>query len=110
MRKHRMDMNPFELLKNMKGIQENVKKMQEMLPTITATGSAGAGMVEVTINGKFIVTDIHIEKDIVDPNDLGTLQVLLSSAFNDASAKIQQKIQSEGMKYAGPLGGFTPQA
>ncbi len=104
-----MDMNPFELLKNMKGIQENVKKMQEMLPSITATGSAGAGMVEVTINGKFIVTEVHIEKDMVDPEDVQTLQVLLLSAFNDASAKIQQKIQSEGMKYAGPLGGMMPQ-
>lgn len=102
-----MDMNPFELIKNMKGIQENVKKMQEMLPTITAVGSAGAGMVEVTINGKFIVTQIHIDKDMVDPEDVATLEVLLTSAFNDASAKIQQKIQSEGMKYASP---FTTQA
>ncbi|NCC65348.1 MAG: YbaB/EbfC family nucleoid-associated protein [Spirochaetia bacterium] len=105
-----MDMNPFELLKNMKGIQENVKKMQDMLVTITATGSAGAGMVEVTINGKFVVTAIHIDKDLVDPEDVGTLEVLLSSAFNDASAKIQQKIQSESMKYASPFGSFNPQA
>ncbi|ADY14843.1 YbaB/EbfC family nucleoid-associated protein [Sphaerochaeta globosa] len=95
-----MDMNPFELLKNMKGIQENMKRMQDLLPTITATGSAGAGMVEVTLNGKFIVTDVHIEKELVDPQDIQTLQVLITSAFNDASAKIQQKIQSEGLKYA----------
>jgi hypothetical protein len=92
-----MDMNPFELLKNMKGIQENMKRMQDLLPTITATGSAGAGMVEVTLNGKFIVTDVHIDKELFD---IETLQVLISSAFNDASAKIQQKIQSEGIKYA----------
>ena len=95
-----MDMNPFELLKNMKGIQENMKRMQDLLPTITATGSAGAGMVEVTLNGKFIVTDVHIDKELFDPQDIETLQVLISSAFNDASAKIQQKIQSEGIKYA----------
>ena len=104
-----MDMNPFELLKNMKGIQENVKKMQDNLPNITATGSAGAGMVEVTINGKFIVTKVAIEEDIVDPKDITTLQVLIMSAFNDASAKIQQKIQEEGMKYAGGLGSLMGQ-
>ncbi len=104
-----MDMNPFELLKNMKGIQENVKKMQDNLPNITATGSAGAGMVEVTINGKFIVTKVAIEEDIVDPKDITTLQVLVMSAFNDASAKIQQKIQEEGMKYAGGLGSLMGQ-
>lgn len=95
-----MDMNPFELLKNMKGIQENMKRMQDLLPTITATGSAGAGMVEVTLNGKFIVTDVHIDEELVDPKDIQTLQVLISSAFNDASAKIQQKIQNEGIKHA----------
>lgn len=95
-----MDMNPFDLIKNMKGIQENMKRMQDVLPTITATGSAGAGMVEVTINGKLVVTRVQIEKEIVDPNDVETLQVLIQSAFNDASAKIQQLIQSEGLKAA----------
>ena len=57
-----MDMNPFDLIKNMKGIQENMKRMQDILPTITATGSAGAGMVEVTVNGKLIVTSVKISR------------------------------------------------
>ncbi len=93
-------MNPFDLVKNMKGIQENMKRMQELLPTITATGSAGAGMVEVTINGKFIVTDLKIEESAVDPANIQMLTVLLQSAFNDATNKIQQKIQDEGLKAA----------
>ncbi len=95
-----MDMNPFDLIKNMKGIQENMKRMQDILPTITATGSAGAGMVEVTVNGKLIVTSVKIEKDIVDPNDVETLEILIQSAFNDASAKVQERLQSEGLKVA----------
>jgi DNA-binding protein YbaB len=37
-------MNPFELLKNAQAIKENMAKMQEILPTIQATGNAGAGM------------------------------------------------------------------
>jgi DNA-binding YbaB/EbfC family protein len=98
-----MSMNPFDLLKNMKGIQENMKRMQDILPTITATGSAGAGMVEVTINGKFIVTSVQIEEDVVNPSDVQTLQVLIASAFNDASTKIQQKIQDEGLKAASTI-------
>ncbi len=95
-----MDMNPFDLIKNMKGIQENMKRMQDILPTITATGSAGAGMVEVTVNGKLIVTSVKIEQDIVDPNDVETLEILIQSAFNDASAKVQERLQSEGLKVA----------
>ena len=95
-----MDMNPFDLIKNMKGIQENMKRMQDILPTITATGSAGAGMVEVTVNGKLIVTSVKIEQDIVDPNDVETLEILIQSAFNDASAKVQERLQSEGLQAA----------
>lgn len=105
-----MDLNPFELMKNMKGLQENMQKMQENLPKITATGSAGAGMVDITINGKFVVTEVKIAQEIVDPEDIGTLQVLIASAFNDASNKIQEKIKGEGLKYAGPLGSLMPQA
>ncbi|MDD3902734.1 MAG: YbaB/EbfC family nucleoid-associated protein [Sphaerochaeta sp.] len=104
-----MDMNPFELMKNMKGIQENVQKMQANLPYILATGSAGAGMVEVTINGKFVITEVKISPEIVDPSDISTLQVLVASAFNDASNKIQEKIKSESLKYAGAFGSMMPQ-
>lgn len=105
-----MEMNPFELMKNMKGIQENIQKMQEQLPGITATGSAGAGMVEVTVNGKFVVTRVDISPEIVDPADVSTLQVLVASACNDALNKVQEKIKQEGMKFAGPLGNLMPQA
>lgn len=104
-----MDMNPFELMKNMKGLQENMQKMQENLPKITAKGSAGAGMVDVTINGKLVVTEVKIASEIVDPADIGTLEVLIASAFNDASNKIQEKIKDEGLKQAGPLGSLMPQ-
>ena len=80
-------MNPFELLKNAQAIKENMAKMQEILPTIQATGNAGAGMVEITINGKFTVIDVKIEESVTD--DLETLQLLIQSAFNDASVKLQ---------------------
>lgn len=95
-------MNPFELLKNAQTIKENMAKMQEILPTIQATGNAGAGMVEITINGKFTVIDVKIEESVTD--DLETLQLLIQSAFNDASVKLQQKLQAEGLKAASTLG------
>ena len=95
-------MNPFELLKNAQAIKENMAKMQEILPTIQATGNAGAGMVEITINGKFTVIDVKIEESVTD--DLETLQLLIQSAFNDASVKLQQKLQAEGLKVVLILG------
>jgi hypothetical protein len=61
-------------------------------------------MVEITINGKYNITDIKIDKAIVDPEDVETLQVLVAAAFNSASENLQRKLQEEGTKMAGSLG------
>ncbi|MGD1816808.1 MAG: YbaB/EbfC family nucleoid-associated protein [Pleomorphochaeta sp.] len=97
-------MNPFDIMKNMKDLQKNVDAMKSQLETTFATGNAGAGMVEITINGKYNITDIKIDKAIVDPEDVETLQVLIAAAFNSASENLQRKLQEEGSKMAGSLG------
>ncbi len=91
-------------MKNMKDLQKNVDAMKSQLETTFATGNAGAGMVEITINGKYNITDIKIDKAIVDPEDVETLQVLVAAAFNSASENLQRKLQEEGTKMAGSLG------
>ncbi len=91
-------------MKNMKDLQKNVDAMKTQLETTFATGNAGAGMVEITINGKYNITDIKIDKAIVDPEDVETLQVLVAAAFNSASENLQRKLQEEGTKMAGSLG------
>lgn len=102
-------MNPFDMMKNLKDLQKNVDQVKSQLENIFATGNAGAGMVEITINGKYVITDIKIDKTIVDPEDVNTLQVLIAAAFNDASQKIQAKIQEESAKMAGSFGNLFGQ-
>jgi DNA-binding YbaB/EbfC family protein len=102
-------MNPFDMMKNMKDLQKNVDKMKSQLETIFATGNAGAGMVEITINGKYTITDIKIDKAIVDPEDVNTLQVLIAAAFNNASENLQGKLQEESTKMAGSFGNMFGQ-
>lgn len=102
-------MNPFDMMKNMKDLQQNVDKMKAQLETTFATGNAGAGMVEITINGKYMIKDIKIDKAVVDPEDVGTLQVLIAAAFNSASQNLQDKLQSESTKMAGSLGNIFGQ-
>jgi hypothetical protein len=102
-------MNPFDMMKNMKDLQKNVDKMKSQLETIFATGISGAGMVEITINGKYVITDIKIDKAIVDPEDVNTLQVLIAAALNNASENLQQKLQEESAKMAGSFGNMFGQ-
>ncbi|MBR7080302.1 MAG: YbaB/EbfC family nucleoid-associated protein, partial [Treponema sp.] len=46
-------MNPFELVKNLGNMKEQLQNMQNQIASIEATGSSGGNMVSVTLNGKF---------------------------------------------------------
>ena len=96
-------MNPFDVIKNMQNIQSQMQQMQSKLETMRATGSSGAGMVEITINGKMEVQSIHISSEIVDPSDISTLEVLVASAFNAAVNNIQDQLKSEATSLAGGM-------
>lgn len=81
-----------------------MKKMKEEITNLKATGSAGAGMVEVTINGDYMVQDLSINEAIVDKNDKQTMEVLIVSAFNDASQKIKTAIEDLARNQAALMG------
>ena len=87
-------MNQFEMMKNLAGMQTQLKNAQEQLSNITATGSSGGNMVVVTLNGKFELVDIKLDPICVDNRDIPMLQDLILSAFHDASQKIQEQIKS----------------
>jgi DNA-binding YbaB/EbfC family protein len=103
-----MNINPFELLKNAQKIQEQMGSFHERLEEITATGSSGAGMVEVDINGKLDVTAIRISPEAV--GDIEMLQDLVMSAFSDGIAKVREEIASQASEITGGfnLPGFIP--
>ena len=54
-------MNPFDMLKNIQSMKEQLGNIQEELAEITATGSSGGNIVNVTLNGKF---EIKLTSDI----------------------------------------------
>jgi len=79
-------MNIFEMVKNFKSLQNE-------LGDIEATGSSGADMVVVTLNGKFEVKELTIADEIIKKYDSTVVSQLVKAAFHDALQKIQQKIQ-----------------
>ncbi|MBO8437208.1 MAG: YbaB/EbfC family nucleoid-associated protein [Spirochaetes bacterium] len=87
------NMNPFELMKTMGSIQSQMKTIKEELSKITATGSAGAGLVEATVNGEFMVQKITISDSAMAMNDKGAIEVLTASAINDAINKVKEKTE-----------------
>ena len=82
-------MNPFEMMKTMGSLQSQMKTIKEEVAKITATGSAGAGLVEATVNGEFTLLSIKICDSAMAMNDKNALEVLIVSAVNDANEKVK---------------------
>jgi len=92
------------LMKQAQKLQADVAKVQEELAKMTCEASAGGGMVTATVNGQFDLVSLKIEKDAVDPNDVGMLQDLVIAAVNQAAAKVREESKA---KMASVMGGMN---
>lgn len=88
-------MNPFEMIKNLGGLQSQLKETQEKIATLKATGSSGGNMVQVTINGKFEMTDIKLDPICVDNRDVAMLQDLIIAAHHAACESMQETFKAQ---------------
>ena len=95
-----------DMLKRLADMQAQIAKAQEEIENRVATGTAGGGAVEVEITGGYKVKSLHIEPDVVDPDDMGMLEDLVIAAVNEALTQVQA-LHAEGMGSAVPdLGGL----
>lgn len=100
-------MNPFELLKDIDAIKKNLGDAQNQLAQISATGSSGGNIVNVTLNGKFEITNLRLDPVCVDPRDIKMLEDLIVAAHHDAITKIQEEIKSKFGPMLGDLQGLA---
>ncbi len=98
-----MDMK--KLMKQMQQAQTAAAKIQEELAGMTVEGQA-SGMVTVTMNGQGKLLGIKIKPEAVDPDDVESLEDLITVAVQDASAKADELQQNETQKSLGFLGGM----
>jgi nucleoid-associated protein EbfC len=99
-------MNIQKLMKQAQKAQIAQAEMQERLDATAIVGSAGGGMVSVTVNGSGTVRGIKLDKLVVDPSDVEALEDLLLVAIQDAQTKANELQQSEVQKIMGGLGGM----
>ena len=98
-----MDMN--EMMKKAQELSENMKQQQEELAKQTFSVSVGGEMVKMTFNGKQEAISIEIDSEVVDVNDIGTLQDLILSAVNEGLRQSQSNMQNNLGKQLGKMTG-----
>jgi DNA-binding YbaB/EbfC family protein len=91
--------NPFgnmaNIMKQAQAMQAQMAKLQEEAATKTVTGSAGGGMVTVTVNGAMELVGIVIDPEAVKGGDTEMLQDLVMAASNDALRKASQMMADQ---------------
>ncbi len=95
--------NLGQMMKQAQQMQAKMQEMQARLGEVEVAGQSGAGMVNVTVNGKGEMKKIKLDKAIVDPEDIEVLEDLIIAAFNDAKAKVEQHVADETSKLMGGL-------
>ena len=98
--------NMSNLMKQAQRMQRQMEEGQKELETKEFSASAGGGAVEVTINGKKEITSIKLAEEIVDPEDIETLQDAIVAAANEALRKADEANAELMGKMTGGLGGF----
>ena len=84
-----------DLIQSAQRMQQNLARIQQELERKAVEGSAGGGMVKATVNGRHQVLKVEIEKEIVDPADIGMLQDLIVAAVNQAMNKASELAKEE---------------
>jgi DNA-binding YbaB/EbfC family protein len=94
------------LMQQAQRLQTDMAKVQEEIAKIQCDGAAGGGIVTATVNGQFELVKLKIDKSVVDPNDVGMLEDLVTAAVNAAANKVKETSKDMMAKVMGPLAGM----
>lgn len=89
----------------MNNLLKQAQKMQDDMAALTAeleqreySGSAGGGLVSVTVSGKKKVLSVSIKPDAIDTDDIEMLEDLVTAACNDAIERAENEAAAEMQK------------
>ncbi len=95
--------NVAGLIKQAQKMREEFERVHEELKERVVEGSAGAGAVIATANGRGELLTVKITPEAVDPEDMEMLEDLVVAAANQALSKSQQLKEEELAKVTGGL-------
>ena len=79
--------NMNSVIKQAQKMQEEMEKIQQQTEEEQVEATSGGGVVKVVMNGKKELVSIKIDPDAVDPDDVETLEDLITAAINEAVKK-----------------------
>lgn len=95
--------NISDLMKQAKEMQDKMQELQKKVEQTEVEGTAGGGMVKITINGKHIATKVEIDPSLINVEEKDVLEDLFVAAINDATKKVSENMNNELGSMSGGL-------
>lgn len=95
--------NMSNMIKQAQKMQQDMLKMQEELEVAEFEAASGGGAVTVKATGKKEITEIKINPEVVDADDIEMLEDLILVAVNDVMKKVDGANQERLGKLTGGM-------
>ena len=95
--------NMQSMLKQAQKMQEEMAEKQAELEQREYDVAAGGGVINVKINGKKEILSVKIDPEVVDPDDVETLEDLIVAAVNEGIKKVEAVSAEEMAKITGSM-------
>lgn len=95
--------NLGQMMKQAQAMQQRMQEMQAEMETREVQGSAGGGMVTVTLNGKSELRGIKIDPALLKPEEAEILEDLIKAAHADAKGRADREMADEMQKLTAGL-------
>lgn len=96
-------MNMQNMMRQAQKLQKQMEKSQAELAATNFTGKSAQDLVVATFTGDKKLVSLDFKADVVDPDDLETLQDMISQAINNALEQIDEATKKTLGAFAGKL-------
>ena len=98
--------NMNNLMKQAQRMQKQMEEQAKALEEKTYEATAGGGVVKVVVSGKKEIQEVHLDPEVVDPDDIEMLEDLIMAATNEALRMQEDDQNSQLSKITGGMGGM----
>ena len=91
------------LMKQASELKSKMEAMQAELDRIEVEGTAGGGMVTVTMTAKGEVKSVNLDPSLMKPEEKEIIEDLIVAAHADAKVKVEQMMQEKMQDLTGGL-------
>jgi DNA-binding YbaB/EbfC family protein len=91
------------MMKQVKDLQSKMQSLQEEIGSLRLDGTAGGGLVNLTVTGTGDLVSIKIDPSLLKPEEGEILEDLIVAAYADAKRKAEAKAAEKTQAISGGL-------